>query len=236
MRWFGRLIGRLIGRVLRLILILVVGYALLVLVGLALFRYVDPPATPLMLLRLTEGEGLDHRPVPLAQVSPHLPRAVVAAEDNRFCQHHGVDPDAIAQVIEEYRSRGRLRGASTLTMQLARNLFLWPGGGVVRKAVELPIALALDAGWPKWRILEVYLQVAEMGPGIYGAEAAARAHFGVAAGDLTRTRAARLAAILPAPRSRDPARPSDFVSRYATTIETRIGQLGGRFFACFEDR
>src|SRR3546814_10223378 len=123
--------------------------------GLLLYRFVDPPATPLMLIRsLQRGAWVAYHPVDFAAVAPALGRAVVASEDSRFCLHHGIDFEAVQDALEDSDETGRLRGASTITMQVARNLFLWPGGGFVRKALEAPLALLLDALWPKRRSLE----------------------------------------------------------------------------------
>lgn len=215
-----RTIGRLLGRI---ALIAVAAVAALILA----YRFVDPLVTPLMLIRLVQGDGMERMSRPLDAIDPDLPRAVLAAEDNRFCRHFGVDWDAVGEALEDYDERGRLRGASTVTMQVARNLFLWPGGGVLRKAVELPIAFAIDLAWPKRRIIEVYLNIAEWGPGIFGAEAAARHHFGKPAARLTRREAALLAAILPAPRTRSAGRPTAYVERRAGIIAGRIDKLGG---------
>ncbi|MCK6449639.1 MAG: monofunctional biosynthetic peptidoglycan transglycosylase [Alphaproteobacteria bacterium] len=201
----------------------VVGTVLAVIVA---YRVVDPPVTPLMLIRKSEGATLKHRNVPLEKIAPSLPRAAIAAEDNRFCQHHGIDFDAVQDAIEEREETGRVRGASTITMQVARNLFLWPGGGYPRKAVEAALALTIDALWPKRRIIEVYLNIAEWGDGVFGAEAAARHHFGKPAAQLSAHEAALLAATLPSPRKWHAGRPGPYVQGRAQTIQGRSGQLG----------
>lgn len=190
---------------------------------LALYRVVDPPLTPLMLIRLPEAGTLDHRSVPLDRISPELIRAVIAAEDNRFCIHGGIDWSAVKDAVEEYERRGRLRGASTITMQTARNLFLWPGGGFVRKAVEVPMSYAIELAWPKRRILEVYLNIIEWGDGVFGAEAAARYHFGIPAAALGPEQAAWLAAILPSPRSYARGRITPYLAGRVATILARMG-------------
>lgn len=212
---------------LRGILALAVGWLVLIL----LYRWADPPLTPLMLLRLPETGRIAHDSVPLSRISPELVRAVIAAEDNRFCLHRGIDWDAVNDAMEEYQEDGKLRGASTVTMQTARNLFLWPGGGFVRKALEAPLALAIDALWPKRRIMEVYLNIIEWGDGIYGAEAAARRYFGVHARQLSRHQAALLAAILPSPRRWSATKPGSYVAGRASRIAARIDKLGG-FLDC----
>lgn len=202
--------------------------------GLLLFRFVDPPLTPLMVIRSVErGALVSYRPVGLSSVAPALVRAVIASEDARFCFHHGIDLGAVQEALEDYGETGRLRGASTITMQVARNLFLWPGGGFVRKAVEAPLAVALDVFWPKRRILEVYLNVAETGPGLFGAEAAARGHFGKAAARLSQAEAARIAAVLPNPNRWNAARPTAYIERRTSVILGRMGRLSRDQTACF---
>jgi monofunctional biosynthetic peptidoglycan transglycosylase len=191
---------------------------------LALYRAVDPPLTPLMLLRLPEAGTIDHRSVPLSRISPELVRAVIAAEDNRFCFHGGIDWSAVKDAVEEYERRGRLRGASTITMQTARNLFLWPGGGFARKAIEVPMSYAIELAWPKRRILEVYLNIIEWDEGVYGAEAAARRNFGVGAARLNRHQASLLAAVLPNPREWSASAPGSYVAQRAATIRDRMDE------------
>jgi monofunctional biosynthetic peptidoglycan transglycosylase len=193
---------------------------------LVAFRWLDPPVTPLMLIRFVVEGRIDHRPVSLGAVAPVLRQAVIASEDNAFCLHAGVDWNAVEDVLEEYEKRGRLRGASTITMQTARNLFLWPGGGFFRKAIEVPLAYAMELVLSKRRIMELYLSVAEWGHGIYGAEAAARAHFAKPAARLSRQEAALLAAVLPNPRRFDAGRPSGYIQRRAAAILARMNRLG----------
>ena len=198
-----------------------------------LYHYVNPPLTPLMVIRMIAGElegrpvGLDRRWVSLADVSPALLRAVVAAEDARFFSHWGVDVREVeAARAYNLRQRGdRLRGASTITMQCARSVFLWPARTYLRKAMEVWLALLMEPLWGKRRILEVYVNVVEWGPGIYGAEAAARRYFGVSAAELDTRRAALLAATLPAPRRLDPTRPSPYLQRRAAIIVERAQRL-----------
>lgn len=174
---------------------------LCVLPPLVLFawRHLPPPATPLMLLRLLEGEGLDYRWRPMGRISPDLARAVIASEDNLFCEHLGFDLTALRSEVERALAGERPRGASTLTQQTAKNLFLWPGRDLARKLLEAWLAPQLELILGKQRILELYLNIAELGPGIYGAEAASQAWFDKPASDLSPAEAARLAVILPAP-------------------------------------
>ena len=213
--------------------ILVVLAAIPLLATLA-YRWIDPPVTPLMVMRWFDGAAIDHRPVALAAVAPALPRAVIASEDNRFCAHHGIDFAAVQDALDEHEETGRLRGASTITMQVARNLFLWPGGGWFRKALEAPLALWIDATWPKRRVMEVYLGIAEWGDGIFGAEAAARRHFDKPAARLSRTEAARLAAVLPNPRRWSAGQPTAYIQRRTGTIDRRSDQVGAEAVACLK--
>lgn len=191
-----------------------------------LYRVVPPPGTPLMAIRALEGQGWQRDWVPLERIAVPLREAVLAAEDNRFCSHWGFDLTALEEAVAEWRDGGRLRGASTISMQTAKNLFLWPGRDWLRKGLEAYLTLWVEALLPKRRILELYLNNVEFGPGIYGAEAAARAHFGRSAAELTSRQAALLAAVLPNPLERSAGRPSDFVSRQAGRIQTRMRQLG----------
>lgn len=211
----------------RRVLLWAVGLLLVLPLALVLlYRIVPPPATPLMLIRQVEGEGLERRWVPLAAISPGLAEAVIAAEDNLFCRHHGFDWKSLGEVIAEYEPGEPSRGASTITMQTAKNLFLWPARSFVRKAAEAWLTVLLELAWDKRRILEVYLNVVEWGPGLYGAEAAARRYFGKAASRLSRRESALLAAVLPNPRRWSPADPTDYIARRARVIATRVGQLG----------
>jgi monofunctional biosynthetic peptidoglycan transglycosylase len=176
--------------------VLLLGPALVILV----YWVVPPPVTPLMLIRAAEGHGITKSWVPLSRISPNLQRAVIAAEDAKFCQHRGFDWDAVDNAIERYQRRGRRKlGASTISMQTAKNLFLWPGRTFVRKGAEAYLTVWLEALLPKRRILELYLNEIEWGPGIYGAEAASRKYFGVGAAALTPMQAARMATVLPNP-------------------------------------
>lgn len=189
------------------------------------YRVLPPPGTPLMLIRTFDGHGIDRARVPLDAISVSLREAVVAAEDNRFCSHHGFDGTALRQAVAEWRDGGRLRGASTISMQTAKNLFLWPGRAWLRKGVEAYFTVWLELFLPKHVILEHYLNNIEFGPGIYGAQAAAQHHFGRNAAALTVRQAALLAATLPNPLERSASSPTDFVQRQAGRIETRIRQL-----------
>lgn len=191
---------------------------------IAVFRFVDPPASALMLIRAAQGVDIDQRWVPLEKISPNLVRAVIASEDGRFCRHWGIDPREVLDAIRRSNG-GTPRGASTMTMQLAKNLFLWPRQSYLRKALEMPLTLTIDALWPKSRIAEVYLNIVEWGSGIFGAEAAARRHFDRSAAKLSRRQSALLAVTLPNPLVRKPAAPSHLLSRMASTIEARVRNM-----------
>lgn len=183
-------------------------------------RFLAVHGTWNMILR-PGGTDLQKQWVPLEEISPHLVRAVIAAEDSRFCQHIGIDFTAIQTALEDNQAGGRRRGGSTLTQQTAKNVFLWNGGGYARKAVEAWFALYIDAIWPKHRILEVYLNIAEWGDGIFGAEAAAQARFGKSAADLTSYEAALLAAVLPSPNKWRVDPPGPYVRGRASTLQQR---------------
>ncbi|HEX6142423.1 MAG TPA: monofunctional biosynthetic peptidoglycan transglycosylase [Geminicoccaceae bacterium] len=190
------------------------------------YRLVPVPLTPLMVIRLLEGEGLAKEWVPLERIAPALPEAVVAAEDNLFCEHGGFDLEALEAEIEDWLGGGAVRGASTITMQTAKNLFLWPDRSLLRKAIEAWLTPQIELLWPKARIIEVYLNVVEFGPGIYGAEAAAWHHFRKPASDLAPEEAALLAAVLPNPREWSASRPGEYVRSRVPAIRNRVGQLG----------
>lgn len=190
------------------------------------YRFIDPPFSALMARQALAGVGLRHAWVDLNEISPALPTAVVVAEDSGFCRHWGVDWNAVEEAMEDAEDGAGLRGASTLPMQTAKNLFLWNGASYVRKALELPLAYYLSAIWPKRRLLEIYLNVAEWGPGVFGAEAAAREHFGKSASQLSGREAALLAAVLPNPIARDAGRPTGSTARLAERIQQRVGREG----------
>lgn len=193
---------------------------------LLVHRVVPVQMTPLMVLRAVEGADWRQDWVPLSAMAPALGRSVIAAEDNLFCRHAGFDWRSLGQAAEEYIEGDRVRGASTLTMQTAKNVLLWPGRSFLRKGLEAYVTVWMEALWPKTRILEVYLNVAEWGPGIYGAEAAARHHFGRPAARLSADQAARLAAVLPNPLRLSAGQPSAHVRQRAGVVRTRIRQLG----------
>ena len=200
--------------------------AALVLGGLVLFDTLAPPVSTLMLARWIKGEPSRRDYVPIDRIAPAAVAAVVSSEDARFCRHHGVDWGALHEVLKEADEDGPSRGASTITMQVAKNLFLWPNRSAIRKGLEIPVALALDLVWPKRRVMEAYLNVAEWGEGTFGIEAAARRYFGHGAGDLDAREAALLATALPNPRLRDPAYPSPLQRRLAAHLMMRARTSG----------
>jgi monofunctional biosynthetic peptidoglycan transglycosylase len=217
-------VGMWLRRLLALLLPLVfLGPALLILV----FRFVPVPVTPLMLIRAVQGHGLSHDWVAYDAIDPALARAVIAAEDNRFCEEwFGFDIPALQAEIGRALEGDRPRGASTITMQTAKNLFLWPGRDPLRKLVEAWLTPQVALLWPKQRVLEVYLNSVEFGPGLYGAEAAARHFFRKPAAQLTEAESARLAAVLPNPLEWNAGDPSPALRERAATIHRRMGQLG----------
>ena len=204
-------------------------------------RFVDPPFTSFMAIRQFEAwmEGdwrfrIAHDWRDLDEIAPSLPVALVAAEDQTFAEHHGFDLKAIEHAHARNERGGRLRGGSTISQQLAKNLFLWQGSGRasrwVRKGVEVWYTTLIEALWPKRRILEVYANVAEFGDGIYGAQAASRSFFGRDADRLTPSQSARLAAVLPNPRRYNAGNPGPYVQRRAQWIERNVRRIGGESY------
>ncbi len=186
------------------------------------YLFIDPPATILMMQRAAEGQTIRHYPVPLDRISPHVVRAVIAAEDGNFCTHDGFDVEAIQRAMEaNQRGGGPIRGGSTISQQTAKNLFLWPERSWVRKGFETYFTALIEFMWPKERIMEAYLNVAEWGDGNFGIEAAARARFGVSAEELTPLQAARLAAVLPNPNRWRADQPGPYVRSRASTLVGR---------------
>ncbi|MGE0501035.1 MAG: biosynthetic peptidoglycan transglycosylase [Rhizobiaceae bacterium] len=192
------------------------------------------PVSTLMLKDLVTFQGYDRRWAPLSDIAPVLVRSVVMSEDGQFCWHRGVDWAELNAVVEDFLAGEGARGASTIPMQTVKNLFLWHRPfGSVRKLVELPIAIWFDYWVSKRRIMEIYLNIAEWGPGIYGIEAAAQHHFGRSAAKLNARQAALLAVTLPNPLGRDPANPSAGMRRLAAAIEKRAAGAGAHV-ACLE--
>ncbi|MEM6667000.1 MAG: monofunctional biosynthetic peptidoglycan transglycosylase [Pseudomonadota bacterium] len=210
-----RALGLVLAVVIALPLVLVPVYAL-----------VPPPASTLMLVQMGQGVKLTRDWVPMDEMGTRLPTSVLMSEDGRFCAHGGVDWDAVQTVIEEASDGGGLRGASTITMQVVKNLFLWPSRSFVRKGLEVPLALYADLIWSKRRTMELYLNIAEWGPGIFGAGAAADHYFGRSPADLTARQAAQMTSALPNPFVRNARNPGPRTRRLASIIETRAAKAG----------
>lgn len=216
---------RLIFRVLKWLLIVFVGSSVL---AVAIYRFAPVEVTPLMLIRAVHPVGTDnqrdmqrhwkHEWVPLNRMSKWMPSAVVASEDNRFYTHHGFDTAEIKKAMEESKNGGRQRGASTISQQTAKNVFLWPGHSWIRKGFEAYFTVLIELMWPKERIIEVYLNSIEMGAGIYGTQAAAEYYFGCPAEDLSKRQCALIAVCLPNPIKRNPAHPTSYLNRRASKI------------------
>jgi monofunctional biosynthetic peptidoglycan transglycosylase len=178
-----------------------------------------------MMRARAEGAEIHHQWVPWSAISPDLPIAGVAAEDQKCPEHRGFDTESIRSALEEKGSKGR--GASTISQQVVKNLYLWPGRSWIRKGIEAYLTVFLEILWPKQRILEVYLNIAELGPGLFGAEAAARGFFGKPASELSAREAALLAAVLPSPKRMSPGSPSPYVEERVDWILRQMEQLGG---------
>lgn len=207
------------------LLLFLVAVSPLLLTALYLWPAVHPIST-LMAKDLVTGQGYDRRWVDIDDIAPTLVHSVIMSEDGQFCFHRGIDWKELNLVIDDALAGEATRGASTIPMQAAKNLFLWQGRSFIRKLLEAPLAIYLDAVAPKKRIMEIYLNIVEWGPNIYGAEAAAQHHFGRPASGLTSRQAALLAASLPNPKERDPANPEPGLQRVAGTVERRAGQAG----------
>jgi monofunctional glycosyltransferase len=213
---------------LRRILLLAVGVIFILPVLLiVLFRFVPPPITPLMLDTWISNGTISQSWVPLSAISRNLVRAVIASEDTKFCSHYGFDWDAIDSAIVRNASGRNLRGASTISQQTAKNLFLWNGRSFVRKGLEAYFTVLIELTWPKQRILEVYVNIAELGNGIYGVGAASEAYFHASPAQLGPALAARLAAVLPNPIRLHADRPSVYVQGRANWIQQQMNHLGG---------
>jgi monofunctional biosynthetic peptidoglycan transglycosylase len=221
-------------RVLRFVFLAALAFVAVTWLCVLALRFVPPVTSAFMLERRigswTHGERaftLRYQWIPFHKVSPELPIALVAGEDQKFPTHHGFDLKAIADALDEAEEGERLRGASTISQQTAKNLFLWGGRSFVRKGLEAYFTVLLELTWPKQRILEVYLNIAEFGDGIYGAEAAAQEYFHKSAAQLGAHESALLASVLPNPKKLHADRPSAYVAHHAEWIERQVHQLGG---------
>lgn len=189
---------------------------------IALYRFVPPPGTPLMLIRMADGAGIDKSWRSLDDISPSLAQAVIASEDTLFCSHAGFDWASLRQAWQGNLAGGQLRGGSTISMQTAKNAWLWQDRTYLRKGLEAWFTLWMELLWPKARVMEVYLNIIEWGDGIYGAEAASRTFFGKPASALTRREAALMAAVLPNPLRWSPAKPTRYIASRANVIQQRM--------------
>lgn len=209
MFWFFRLTAKIIAWFVGLSLAFVL-----------LYKFVPPPVTATMIF---DGNGITKDWEPLSNIDRNMVTAVIAAEDGKFCLHSGFDTEAIEQAIENNAKGGRIRGGSTISQQTAKNVFLWQGGGFVRKGFEAWFTFLIEHIWGKRRIMEVYLNVAETGIGTYGAEAGAQRYFNHSAARLSKTEAARMAAALPLPKERSVTNPRGWTRRYGNLISARMG-------------
>ena len=197
-------------------------FVVLSIIWVLVYRFLPVPITWLMARDSLAGKRVEQVWVPLTAMSRSLPRAVIGAEDANFCFHNGIDFEAVKAAAAANVDGRKLRGGSTITQQTAKNAFLWPERSYLRKGLEVWFSLLIEAGWGKPRIMEVYLNIVEMGPGIYGMAAASKHYFGTSVDRLTPKQAARLTAILPQPITRSVAKPSKSVRRYARRIERRV--------------
>ena len=214
---------------------LLVAFVVLSVAITVLYRFVPPPITWTMVGDVVGGHGVTKDWTPLSRIDADMPRAAIAAEDSRFCEHIGFDYKAIAAAAYRNAQGGRIRGGSTISQQTAKNVFLFQGGGYVRKGLEAYFTLLIETIWGKRRIMEVYLNVAETGIGTYGVEAGARRYFRHGADRMSPREAAQLAAVLPLPKKRAGIAPTGFTRRYANSIARRISVVRDQGFdACLK--
>jgi monofunctional biosynthetic peptidoglycan transglycosylase len=214
----GSIVARIVGWIVKLILAFIILSVLWVLA----YRFIDPPITATMIGDIVAGRGAHKDWMPIGQIDRDMVRAAIAAEDSKFCSHHGFDVEAIEDAMKRNASGGRIRGGSTISQQTAKNAFLWQGGGYARKGVEAWFTFLIEHLWGKRRIMEVYLNLAETGIGTYGVNAGSQRYFGHDSSAMSPTEAARIAAILPLPKKRGAIAPKGFTRRYGNTIAARI--------------
>jgi len=214
----GSLIGRVVGWIVKLVLAFLIISVLWVLA----YRFVNPPITITMIGDIVAGRGATKDWMPIGDIDRDMVRGAIAAEDGKFCSHHGFDFEAIEDAMKRNASGGRIRGGSTISQQTAKNAFLWQGGGYARKGVEAWFTFLIEHLWGKRRIMEVYLNLAETGIGTYGVNAGSQRYFGHDASAMSATEAARIAAVLPLPKKRGAIAPIGFTRRYGNTIAARI--------------
>lgn len=217
---------RTMGKFLRIVFRTVVALIGLSIVITVAYRWINPPITPLMISRAISGADINKKWVPLEEISPNLVRASIASEDNNYLGHRGFDLGAIYDAIDEHNRGKRQRGASTISQQTAKNVFLWSGKSWIRKGCEVYFTFLIEHLWGKERIMEVYLNVIEMGNGVYGAEAAAQYYFGRSAAKLTQRQAALIVAAYPNPRQRDPAHPTAYLNKRSAQIQRLMPLMG----------
>jgi monofunctional biosynthetic peptidoglycan transglycosylase len=201
---------------------LIVAFLIISALWVFAYRFVNPPITITMIGDIFAGRGATKEWMPISQMDRDMVRAAIAAEDGKFCTHHGFDFEAIEDAMKRNASGGRIRGGSTISQQTAKNAFLWQGGGYARKGVEAWFTFLIEHLWGKRRIMEVYLNLAETGIGTYGVNAASERYFGHDSSAMSATEAARIAAILPLPKKRGAIAPKGFTRRYGNTIAARI--------------
>jgi monofunctional biosynthetic peptidoglycan transglycosylase len=214
----GSIAGRIIGWIVKLI----VAFIILSVLWVLAYRFVNPPITATMIGDMVAGRGAHRDWMPIGQIDRDMVRASIAAEDSKFCSHHGFDVEAIEDAMKRNASGGRIRGGSTISQQTAKNAFLWQGGGYARKGVEAWFTFLIEHLWGKRRIMEVYLNLAETGIGTYGVNAGSERYFGHDASAMSQVEAARIAAVLPLPKQRGAIAPKGFTRRYGNIIAARI--------------
>jgi len=206
-------------RAIKFLLKFIVYFILITVAWVGIYAIVPPPITATMIM---DGNGITKDWTSFSDISPNMARAVIAAEDSKFCSHNGFDTEAIQKAIQRNAQGGRIRGGSTISQQVAKNAFLWQGGGFFRKGLEAYFTFLIETIWSKHRIMEVYLNIAETGIGTFGVQAGAQRYFKKDAKDLTKIEAARIAAALPLPKKRAVNGASGFTRRYGNTIAARI--------------
>ena len=221
-RYKRRRKGSPVGRVLGWIVKLIVAFLIISVLWVLAYRFVNPPITITMIGDMVAGRGAAKDWMPIGDIDRDMVRAAIAAEDGKFCSHHGFDFEAIEDAMKRNASGGRIRGGSTISQQTAKNAFLWQGGGYARKGVEAWFTFLIEHLWGKRRIMEVYLNLAETGIGTYGVNAGSQRYFGHDASAMSATEAARIAAVLPLPKKRGAVAPKGFTRRYGNTISARI--------------
>jgi monofunctional biosynthetic peptidoglycan transglycosylase len=212
----------LLSRLFKWVVRLILAFFLISILWVLAYRFINPPITATMLGDILAGRGATRDWMPISQIDRDMVRAAIAAEDGKFCSHHGFDVQAIENAMQRNASGGRIRGGSTISQQTAKNAFLWQGGGYARKGVEAWFTFLIEHLWGKRRIMEVYLNLDETGIGTYGVNAGSQRYFGHDASAMTLTEAARLAAVFPLPKKRGAVAPKGFTRRYGNIIAARI--------------